>query len=105
MRKYRLVICFSGGMDSYIAYKFAMKECGFKKKDILLLNFDINQPYKAKEKRAIKKLGVKVRTIKIGLLNKKFGNMPTKDSYIIQARNLIFATIAASFSDKFGLSV
>lgn len=99
MNRKELVICVSGGMDSFIAYRYAL-ESGYKPEDILCLNFDIGQPYKDKEQRAMATFGFPITTMKIDLIKPELNNVPTIENYIIPARNMIFATIAGGFGKR-----
>lgn len=92
-----LVICYSGGMDSVIAYWYSIKELKFDPADVILLNFDIGSNYSLKEKKARENLGLPFISMSIPLISEDLGNATTKDSYIIPGRNLIFATIASTF--------
>lgn len=101
LNRKKLVICWSGGMDSFIAYHYAIEELGYAPEDIMCLNFDIGHNYSEKEKRAREEIGIPFKTIPIGLINPElFDNAVDKDNYIIPARNLIFATIASSFGER-----
>ena len=98
----KLIICLSGGLDSSVAYQYALKEKGYKPADILCLWFDIGQPYNKKEKESLDKLGIPYKTINMDLIRNEFNNIHTKihPNQIIPGRNLIFATIAASFGKR-----
>lgn len=97
----KLVICYSGGMDSYIAYHYAIRELGYSPDDILCINFDIGHNYSEKEKQARESLDVPYVTIPVGLIQPDvFGNGTTKENYVIPARNLVFASIAAGFGER-----
>jgi len=97
----RLVIMLSGGLDSSVAYHYALNK-GFNKDEIVCIWFDLNQPYNTKEKESLDKIGIPYETIKLDLIQEKFNNIPTKDhpNQIIPGRNLIMATIAASFGER-----
>lgn len=95
-----LIICVSGGMDSFIAYHYAIKQMKYKPEDILCLNFDIGQPYRKKEQKAMKQFGFPIKTIKIDLIKEELGNVPTVENYIIPSRNMIFATIASGLGKR-----
>ncbi len=95
-----LTICMSGGMDSYVAYHYAMKELGYKPEEIFLLNFNIGQPYADKEKKALDSLGLQYHTINVDLIRPEFNNVPTETKYIIPARNMLFSTLGAMFGKK-----
>lgn len=96
MKKGKLVIMMSGGLDSYLAYHWA-KEQG---RDVLPIWVDLGQPYRKKELAAIHALGVPVREITCGILNHKWGNMPTPDEQIIRARNGLLSMIGALYGQE-----
>ena len=100
-----LVILMSGGMDSVLAYYYAVKEKGYKPEDILALWFDIGHPYARKEEQVIDRLPFPVEKIRIDLIRDEFDNVPGKEDgkQIIPGRNLIFATIASSFGKRIWL--
>lgn len=93
----KLVICYSGGMDSLIAYHYARKVERYREEDILLLNFDIGQPYQAKEEKAMKAIGLPYTQVKLTLPS---AQAATLENYIIPGRNMVFASIAATYGDK-----
>lgn len=96
-KRKELVICVSWWMDSVLAYEYALKELGYKKEDILCINFDISQPYFEKEKKCLDKANFDYKTIKVDLCNQELWTMPNKENYIIPGRNMVFASIWASF--------
>jgi 7-cyano-7-deazaguanine synthase in queuosine biosynthesis len=100
MNRKKLVICVSGGMDSYIAYFYAIKEKGYKPEDILCINFNIDQPYFLKEKEALDSFGFVIHYLKVDLISKEFSNVPDISNYIIPGRNMIFASIAGSLGER-----
>lgn len=100
LNRYPLVICWSGGMDSFTAYHYAIKKLSYKPEDILLLNFDINHPYRIKEKYAMERIGLPYITLPVPLCDDRFGNMPDINNYIIPGRNMVFAAIAATLGDR-----
>jgi len=95
-----LVICYSGGMDSLIAYYWAIKEIGYRAQDILLLNFQIGHPYANKERQAMRDLGLPYTPMDVGWLDSGLLEQPTVDNYIIPGRNLVFASLAASVGQR-----
>lgn len=95
-----LVICVSGGMDSVLAYEYAIREKWYKREDILCINFDLWHPYYQKEQYYLNKAHFEYKTIKLGLCNKSLWTMPTKENYIIPGRNMVFASVAASFGKR-----
>lgn len=92
MKKDKLCILFSGGMDSYIAYRKAVHE-GL---DPVLMRVSLGHPYNDKEEAAIKSLGLERRVISVHLpvVNNVFGNVPTKENYLIPGRNMLLALVA-----------
>lgn len=92
----KLVIMMSGGLDSYLAYRWAKEQ----RRDVLPIWVDLGQPYRKKELTAIRALGVPVREITCGILNQKWGNMPTPDQQIIRARNGLLAMIGALYGQE-----
>lgn len=92
-----LVICVSWWMDSVLAYEYAIREKWYKKEDILCINFNIWQPYFEKEKKCLDKAVFDYETIRVDLCNSKLWTMPDKENYIIPWRNMVFASIWASF--------
>lgn len=95
-----LAVCFSGGMDSYIAYHYAIQEKGYDPDDIIALNFNIGQPYADKEKKALDNLNVPYTTVDVGLIKPEFNNVPDEKNYIIPGRNMVFASIGASLAER-----
>lgn len=93
-----LGICLSGGMDSLIAYHYAIRELGYASHDILCLHFDISHPYEAKEKKALDSFGIPYTTMKVDLCRADLANIPDIQHYIIPARNMIFASIMGSLA-------
>ena len=100
LNRKKLGICMSGGMDSYIAYHYAIKELGYSPEDIVCINFDINHPYKEKEKVALDSFNIPYKTINVGLISKENGNVPDIKNYVISGRNMIFASIMANFAQE-----
>lgn len=96
----KLVICLSGGMDSYISYWWAIKKFGYKPEDIECIYFDIGHPYAKKEKEILPTLGIPYHIMEIGLIKPEYGNVPDEKNYIIPGRNMIFASIAAGFGER-----
>lgn len=97
----KLVICYSGGMDSFIAYHYAIsREGGYHPNDVQLVNFNIGSNYSAKEDLARKQLNLPYIKIDLPIIAPELNNVPTKEKYIIPARNLIFASVAASLGER-----
>jgi len=90
----KVVILYSGGLDSFVMWKIAEKE-GY---DYKLVHFDIGQPYAKKELEAIKKLGEKVEIRKVDWINSEEQIKGKKDNFsiFIPGRNLTLASLAAS---------
>lgn len=88
----------SGGLDSYIAYYYA-KSKGY---EVLPIVVNIGNPYHPKEMEAISQFEFynEVREIDCPVLKPEYNNLPTKDDWIIPARNLLFATIGAMYSPR-----
>lgn len=99
LNRKKLAICYSGGMDSYLAYHWAITRLKIDPKDIICIYFDIGHPYAWKEKEAMQKIGIPYITMPVGICNPEFDNIPTVDKYIIPGRNMIFASIAGSLAD------
>ncbi|MBI3293425.1 MAG: 7-cyano-7-deazaguanine synthase [Deltaproteobacteria bacterium] len=95
----RLGILMSGGLDSYLAYHYATLACGHRPEEILPMWFDLGQPYAGKERRAIESYEFETRVIRLDLIRAEFNNVPTIHDQIIPGRNMILATVAASFAD------
>jgi 7-cyano-7-deazaguanine synthase in queuosine biosynthesis len=100
MNRKKLVICVSGGLDSFIAYHYALIEKKYNKEDILCINFNINQPYFLKEKEALDSFGFLIHYLKVDLISEEFNNIPDISNYIIPGRNMIFASIAGSLGER-----
>lgn len=102
MKQWDLVILMSGGLDSVVAWHYAKKELGIPNARILPLRFDIGQPYAEKEKRSLDILGVPHVTMQMPLIRPEFDNVPGTGfgDQIIPGRNMMFATVAASFAPR-----
>lgn len=101
-----VVILMSGGMDSYVAYHYAVKEKSYDPEEILALHFEIGQPYAHKEREAMETFDFPIKTINIDLIREEFDNVPSHEhgSQVIPGRNMIFATIAGSFGKRIWLT-
>jgi len=101
----KLTILVSGGLDSVIAYYYALAK-GYKEDEIFPLWLDLGQPYNWKEEEVIDRLPFKVNKMHIDLVREEFDNVPTpeSDKQIIPGRNLMFAVIGASFGKTVWLS-
>ena len=92
----RVSIMVSGGLDSYIAYYYALKN-GYIP-DAIWVN--LGQPYWKKEEEKVNSFEFPVKKIKIDLLREEFGNLPTPQKQIIPGRNLFLAYIGAFFNER-----
>lgn len=121
-KNYRMVICISGGLDSYTAVHFAHDYFCLSigadfKEDVLLLSMsDKDCPYNDKEQEIIKELYVdnammpKVHTVELS----GYSQLVATKSHVILGRNAMIASIAAgvaplvwingtSFEDNMGM--
>lgn len=98
MEKKKVVILYSGGLDSFIMKKLA--EAKYPNLDLTLAHFDIGQAYSEKEDRAIKQSGNVVDIRKVEWLAKGqelVGKMESNSgNIIIPGRNMILSSLAAS---------
>ncbi|MBI3292115.1 MAG: 7-cyano-7-deazaguanine synthase [Elusimicrobia bacterium] len=92
----RVVVMLSGGLDSYLAYRWAQAQG----RDVLGVWADLGQPYREKEYTAVQALGVSARVVPCGILRTEWGNMPTPEKQIIRARNGLLALIGALFGQE-----
>ena len=99
LNRRELVVCLSGGMDSYIAYHYALA-IGYAREDVLCVYFDLGHPYAAKEQRVLRTLDIPYTTIPVGMVHPSFGNVPDINNYIIPGRNLVFASIGAALGRR-----
>jgi 7-cyano-7-deazaguanine synthase in queuosine biosynthesis len=94
--KKKIVILYSGGLDSFIMKELAKS----KKLNYKLVYFDIGQEYNYKEIKAIKKIKEKVEIRKVEWITSK-ENIKSKKgtksgNIFIPGRNFILASLAAS---------
>lgn len=103
---YKLAICFGAGIDSGIAYYWATHTLGISPKEVCLVWVDYGQPYAGKEccfcdifekYLAGKNLYKWWTTAPPPEFEKK---LISNAAYIIPARNLLLAAVAAMFSDR-----
>ena len=96
--KKKVVILYSGGLDSFIMKKLA--EAKFPHLDLKLVHFDIGQDYSEKEMNAIKNSGFDVEIRKVEWLSKGqelSGKQENNSGNIfIPGRNMILSSLAAS---------
>lgn len=92
----KIVICYSGGLDSRIMYELALSQ-GIKDEDITKVFFDIGQPYLEKEKAALP-CDVEVRKLEWLDGVEKFSSKEGSKSgnIIIPGRNAVLCINAAS---------
>lgn len=98
IQRKKLAICWSGGLDSFTAYHFAIRHQKIDAKDIILLNFDIEHPYRDKEIDAMNALDIPYQSIHVPLCS-MMQDQPTIGNPIIPGRNMVFASIAAGLAD------
>lgn len=99
-KRKELCICVSGGLDSFLAYHWALKKLGYKEDDIVCINFEIGHPYQQKEIECLEKTGIPYKTIKCNFLRDEFDNVPTVEKPFIYNRNTIFASIGANLAKR-----
>lgn len=96
--KKKIVILYSGGLDSFIMKKLA--EAKYPDLDLTLVHFDIGQAYSEKEDNAIKNSGFDVEIRKVEWLAKGEELVAKSESnsgnIIIPGRNMILSSLAAS---------
>lgn len=92
-----IVILFSGGLDSYLAHRWAqLKELPHD-----LLRVNMGQPYNEKEEQAIIDLGITdVKNIILPVCSKDFNNIPDNLNIEIPGRNMFLSTIAMMMGYK-----
>lgn len=100
LKRKKLCIPISGGMDSFIAYHYAIRELGYNPEDIVCIFFNIGQPYFQKEKDALSKLGVPYKEIHIPCYPEVVADKLDIHNYILPNRNAIFASIAAIYGER-----
>ena len=94
----KIVILYSGGIDSLIMYHFAKQN--YSNANIECVYYDIGQPYAYKEIEAINDSGIDVSIRKVDWLNindntsGKFGS--DSGNIFIPGRNLVLASLVAS---------
>lgn len=87
-----LHILFSGGLDSYIAHRYA--EHLHRPHELIRVN--LGQPYNEAEEIAIEKLGLKDRVVTLNLpvIHPRWGNVPDNTRIEIPGRNLLLAVVS-----------
>ena len=96
---YELAIGVSGGLDSTMAYFYALQEMKLQEKDIGLFYVDCGQGYAQKEQDVLKKLGLKYELIKIPVCSLS-RQEETLVSYMIPGRNMFIASLLATITNK-----
>lgn len=98
MNTKKVVILYSGGLDSFIMKKLA--EAKYPSLELILAHFDIGQAYSNKESNAIKNSGFDVDIRKVEWLStgQKLEGKEGSNSgnIIIPGRNMILSSLAAS---------
>lgn len=93
----KIVICFSGGLDSFLLYKLYTHQ--YSEYECKCIFYDIGQPYLDKEIQSIKKSAIPVEIRKIDWLNNQSKMISKNGSLsgdiIIPGRNAVLATLAA----------
>lgn len=92
----KVVVMLSGGLDSYLAYRWAQAQG----RDVMGIWVDLGQPYREKELAAVHTFGIPFRSITCDILREEWGNVPTPDNQIIRARNGLLAMIGALYGDE-----
>ncbi len=101
-KDYTIVILFSGGMDSYIAYLYAKKK--YSKMNIKLVYVDYGYPYAEAEKQTIINLGLENEThfIDFSFLRENQKKGESLWGEIFPGRNWILALAASEFIENRG---
>ena len=95
--KTKIAVLVSGGIDSYIAYKYAQ----YIGADAIPLFVNYGQPYLTKEIRACNKLfDSDLVCVNADLVSAKLDNIPTLDKQEIYGRNILMAFYGALIGDR-----
>lgn len=89
-----VAVLYSGGLDSYIAYHYAIA----KELAPIPIHIDLGHPYAKKELQAIQTLGIEPMYIDLKTIWEPLA--PILTNQIIPSRNLLFATIGGMFAPK-----
>jgi len=93
-----IVLLFSGGLDSFIAYHMLKEK--FPKKKIYGLFVNLHTPYSEKELKVVKELSFKTR-MDLLLQDCNIAKWMTEEwGYTIPCRNLLLTAIGSYFSNK-----
>lgn len=96
----KLVVLVSGGLDSYIAYRYGKIQYD----NTIPMFVDYKQPYIDKEKSVVSTLFSNVRTVNCDLCNIELEGIPTLLKQEIPGRNLLLCFYGATIGDIVWLS-
>lgn len=100
-KKYKLCICYSGGIDSITAFFYAINELKYKLDDIYLLMIDYGQEYFQKEFFLFTKMAELFNgKINYRVLSVNIDNESDVEYHYTLNRNVIISSIAFRFSDE-----
>lgn len=96
---YELAIGVSGGLDSTVAYFYALHEEKLREKDIGLFYVDCGQGYAQKEQNVLNRLGFNYELLNIPVcsLSKQEETMA---NYMIPGRNMFISSLLATVSNR-----
>lgn len=105
-KEYDLVIACSGGIDSTLAWYYAIREKGYDPKKILCMYVDLHHPYSWKEKKGLKQSGIPYKIIDTNIIREEFGNIPQPihPYSIILNRNVLIAVYGSMLGKKVWVS-
>lgn len=92
---HNIALMYSGGLDSFIAYHYAVVVNHEKPLPIWV---DLGQPYWAKEERAVDRSPFGVKKVKINYVERSDGITP--ENQVIPARNLLLSLIGAKYARR-----
>lgn len=96
----RLVVLISGGLDSYIAYRYGKTLYD----NVVPMFINYNQPYLEKEKKSISNLSINPINITCDLCSEELENIPTIKNQEIYGRNLLLCFYGSTIGDIVWLS-
>jgi len=91
----KIALMFSGGLDSTVAYFWAMRQ-GL---DVQPIWVDLGQPYAIKEEMAMERVGITPTVFRLPIMRAP-GYVGEWGGWIVPGRNLLLATIGANFGDE-----
>ena len=98
-----IAVMISGGIDSYVAYRYAQHL--YKDAFIYPMFINLKQPYVGKELRAAKSLvGEDLIVINAPLCTEELDNVPTVENQEIFGRNLLIAFYGANLGEEIWLA-